>query len=192
MKIHKVHNFPFPTPPDTAQLESAENRLKILGALDSSGALTATGRAMARFPVAPRFGKMLALSHQFDLLPYVILLVAALSVPEVLLETPLEPGAQDNREKWMGIRRAWAGTGNSLLLGDLMVLIRAVGAAEYANSLGKLEKFCEENGLRKKAVLEVRKLRVQLTNEVRVVWRDLEVVVDPQMKPPTDLQVIYH
>ena len=32
---------------------------------------------------------------------------------------------------WMTLRRSWAGTGNSLLLGDAMVLIRAVGAAEY-------------------------------------------------------------
>lgn len=33
MNIDKVINFPFPTPPDTAQLQTAEKQLLILGAL---------------------------------------------------------------------------------------------------------------------------------------------------------------
>lgn len=48
--------------------------------------MTPLGQAVAKYPVLPRFGKMLALSHQFDLLPYTVCLVAALSVQEVLLE----------------------------------------------------------------------------------------------------------
>lgn len=36
MHIDKVVNFPFPTPPDIVQLKSAEKRLTILGALESS------------------------------------------------------------------------------------------------------------------------------------------------------------
>ena len=42
-----------------------------------------------------------------------------------------------------------------------MVLLRAVGACEYA---GCTQDFCRKNGLRLKAMLEVRKLRQQLTN----------------------------
>ena len=42
-----------------------------------------------------------------------------------------------------------------------MVLIRVVGACEYA---GCSEDFCLQNGVRRKAMLEVRKLRQQLTN----------------------------
>ena len=40
---------------------------------------------MACFPVSPRYGKMLSLGHQHDLLPYVVAIVAALSVQEVLV-----------------------------------------------------------------------------------------------------------
>lgn len=69
-----------------------------------------------------------------------------------------------------------------------MVLLRAVGAAEYANSEGKLEQFCEENGLRHKAITEIRKLRVQLSNEININVRDANVTVDPKLPPPTDLQ----
>ena len=45
-----------------------------------------------------------------------------------------------------------------------MVLLRAVGACEYS---GCSEEFCRKNGLRHKAMLEVRKLRQQLTNSGR-------------------------
>ena len=51
--------------------------------------------------------------------------------------------------------------GEGLLLGDLMVLLRAIGACEYA---GCTQDFCRKNGLRLKAMLEIRKLRQQLTN----------------------------
>lgn len=123
-------NFPFPTAPDLLQLKSAEKRLQTLGCLDGKGQVTPLGKTVARFPVLPRFGKMLALSHQHKLLPYVVCLVAGLSVQEVLLETP--PGgvgvvSNEVRKKWAGIRRQWAGTGQSLLLGDPMVLLRAIG-----------------------------------------------------------------
>lgn len=70
------------------QLKTAEERLRILGAIKNEKA-TPLGKVIAKFPVLPRFGKMLALSHQYDLLPYTICLVAALSVQEVLLETPI-------------------------------------------------------------------------------------------------------
>lgn len=42
-----------------------------------------------------------------------------------------------------------------------MVLLRAVGACEYS---GCSEEFCRRNRLRLKAMVEIRKLRQQLTN----------------------------
>lgn len=51
--------------------------------------------------------------------------------------------------------------GHSLLLGDLMVLLKAVGACEYQ---GASPEFCEKHGIRYKAMKEIRKLRAQLTN----------------------------
>lgn len=191
MGIDKVLNFPFPSPPDRVQLEMAEKRLKILGALDGSkdiAKITKLGSSIAAFPVSPRFGKMLALSHQQKLLQYSICMVAALSVQEVLQEVPLA-GEQGNKDsKWRTKRRAWAGSGNSLLLGDPMVLLKAVGAAEYSHSQGKLQEFCEENGLRLKAVQEIRKLRVQLTNDINLNVPNLDISVDPKMEPPTEQQ----
>ena len=49
--------------------------------------ITELGRTMSQFPIAPRYAKMLTLGHQHSLLPYVVTIVAALSVQEVFVET---------------------------------------------------------------------------------------------------------
>lgn len=69
-----------------------------------------------------------------------------------------------------------------------MILLKAVGAAEFAHSQNKLSEFCDENGLRLKAITEIRKLRVQLTNEINLNVPNLNIWVDPNMDPPTDQQ----
>lgn len=195
MNINKVVNFPFPTAPDPLQLKTAETRLLTLGALERSSLyqedtfnakVTPLGRSIAAFPVAPRYGKMLALSHQHNLLQYTICMVAALSVQEVLIEGLNMEGKLKN--KWLQTRRIWAGIGNSLLLGDPMILIKAIGAAEYAGSKGKLISFCEGNGLRHKAIVEIKKLRQQLTNEINLNVPSVNLIIDPSMSPPTDIQ----
>uniref|UniRef100_A0A182QEV2 RNA helicase n=1 Tax=Anopheles farauti TaxID=69004 RepID=A0A182QEV2_9DIPT len=208
MGIDKVVNFPFPSPPDPIQLHMAERRLLQLEALEevilrapetsakvqknqSLTRVTDLGRTMAAFPVAPRFGKILALSHQHALLPYAICLVAALSVQEVLEEVSLSEDGDntENGKRWRQKRKTWAGSGESLLLGDPMILLKAVGAAEHANSKGALVEFCKQNGIRLKAIREIRKLRIQLTNEVNANLLDMNLLVDPDMPPPSATQI---
>jgi HrpA-like RNA helicase len=59
----QVTNFPFPTPPDRAALAAAQACLQALGALDSTGALTDLGRAMAVLPLSPRPSRMILQVH---------------------------------------------------------------------------------------------------------------------------------
>ncbi|KXZ53733.1 hypothetical protein GPECTOR_6g650 [Gonium pectorale] len=60
MGVDKVHNFPFPTPPDPDALRGAHRCLEALCALEpGSGRLTELGRAMAAFPISPRHARML-------------------------------------------------------------------------------------------------------------------------------------
>lgn len=117
--IDKVMNFPYPTPPDKEALVVAEKLLLGLGALEllegkqgpsrpstrpstskqgqeRHTRLTPLGKAMASFPVAPRYGKMLALGHQHNLLQYVVTIVAALSVQEVFSD--LEPPSGQDKD----------------------------------------------------------------------------------------------
>ncbi|XP_069563899.1 probable ATP-dependent RNA helicase DHX37 [Brachyistius frenatus] len=209
LNIDKVVNFPFPTPPSAETLVAAEQLLVSLGALEEppqtarvkdmqraklSCPITPLGRAMASFPVAPRYAKMLALGKQQDCLPYVIAVVAAMTVREIF-EDLNRPGRNEDesskltqcRARLAQMKRLWAGQGASLLLGDLMVMLGAVGACEFA---GCTPKICEDNGLRYKAMVEIRKLRGQLTNAVNAVCPEVGVFVDPKMTPPTAHQVV--
>jgi ATP-dependent RNA helicase DHX37/DHR1 len=107
MNIDQVVNFPFPTPPDRASLAKAEKLLVSLGALSKptisrmiggksmlsieGGRITDLGKAMAGYPVAPRFGKMLVLGDQGDCLPFITAIVACLSVGDPFVhETTLD------------------------------------------------------------------------------------------------------
>ncbi|XP_068461208.1 probable ATP-dependent RNA helicase DHX37 [Clinocottus analis] len=209
LNIEKVVNFPFPTSPSAEALVAAEQLLVSLGALKEprltgsvkemerarlSCPISPLGRAMASFPVSPRYAKMLALGKQQDCLPYVIAVVAAMTVREIFedLDGPASGDVESatlaqRRARMIQMRRLWAGQGASLLLGDLMVMLGAVGACEFA---GCSPKFCEENGLRYKAMLEIRRLRGQLTNAVNAVCPEVGVFVNPKMSPPTAHQVV--
>ena len=196
MSIDKVVNFPFPTPPDATALQSAEKLLLNLSALGEkktvkgnvNAVITPLGRAMAKFPVSPRYAKMLCLGHQENCMEYVIAIVSALTVKEIFADDNDGEAGQitkEDRRKISRLRRTWAGQGDAQKLGDAMVLLRAVGASEYA---GCTEKFCSENGLRHKAMVEIRKLRAQLTNSVNLVNADAKVVLNPRMSPPSPVQ----
>ena len=196
MSIDKVVNFPFPTPPDATALQSAEKLLMNLGALEEkktvkgnvNAVITPLGRAMAKFPVSPGYAKMLCLGHQEGCMEYVIAIVSALTVKEIFADDNDREAGQitkEDRRKISRLRRTWAGQGDAQKLGDAMVLLRAVGASEYA---GCTEKFCSENGLRHKGMVEIRKLRAQLTNSVNLVNADARAVLNPRMSPPSPVQ----
>ncbi|XP_061586057.1 probable ATP-dependent RNA helicase DHX37 [Cololabis saira] len=209
LNIDKVVNFPFPTPPSSEALVAAEELLVSLGALEEpprtgsmreiqraklSCPINPLGRAMASFPVAPRYAKMLSLGKQQDCLPYIIAVVAAMTVREIFedLDRPAHSEDEDakltqRRARLTQLRRLWAGHGTALLLGDLMVMLGAVGACEFA---GCTPKFCEDSGLRYKAMVEIRRLRGQLTNAVNSVCPEVGIFVDPKMTPPTEHQVV--
>ncbi|NXD77212.1 DHX37 helicase, partial [Halcyon senegalensis] len=211
LNIEKVINFPFPTPPPTEALAAAEELLIALGALKEppmtgrlkqqlaaklSCPISPLGRVMATFPVAPRYAKMLALSRQHECLPYTVTIVAAMTVRELFEEFDRRVTVSEEetaklkgkKGRLLQMQKIWAGQGPMQKLGDLMVMLGAVGACEYA---GCTRQFCEENGLRYKAMLEIRRLRGQLTTAVNSVCTDAGLYVDPKMKPPTEAQATY-
>ena len=85
MELHNVVNFPFPSPPDRQGLAKAERLLKSLGALSKDGMITDTGKALTRYPISPRYAKMLAVGHQFKCMALTIILVAALATPNIFI-----------------------------------------------------------------------------------------------------------
>ena len=190
MHILKVVNFPFPSPPGKEGIIEAETELEKLGALVRVGGeakITKIGQAMAQIPLAPRFSKLLVLAMRkaSELLPYVIAVVSALTVPEVLVENAYGEAEDDSKRLKLvrTMKSRWAGEGQSLLLGDLVILLKAVGGAEFS---GMSTRWCESHCLRFKGMKEIRALRRQLTNILNLSFNLPELCMSPKLAPPTE------
>lgn len=173
MNIDNVVNFPFPTRPSIEALVLAEKKLTILGALDDSALRTAKpseinkleyasrptvlGKAMSRFAISARCAKMIVLSPP-ELVPIIVSLVAALTVREIFI-----PNSRLRK-----LQKRWAGHGPCKLLGDYMVMIRAIICAKsLLTETGSIShKKCLARGIRTKAIKEIDKLYRQLIREV--------------------------
>jgi ATP-dependent RNA helicase DHX37/DHR1 len=179
-----VVNFPFPTPPDRESLYKAENLLSYLGALSADGRVTKLGHELSLYPLNPRFARMVAMGVAQNLTAETIALVAALSVPELIVpenklglrEPPKNPDAdafrteQDNleAEERSRARKAYntalAKLSTNAKHSDCIKLSNAVCAYAYEP---KSQEFCDDMFLNAKAMKEASQLRHQLTNIVR-------------------------
>ena len=190
MNIENVINFPFPTQPSVEGLLASEKRLISMGALKQmndklekyrknrkialKSVITGLGKAMSHFPINPRYAKMLALSRQHRLMSYTIAIVSSLTIQEIFVNN-------DKNDRNRMIRSVGA---NGSLLGDIMVLLNSIGAAQYS---GLSQTFCRQNGLRYKAIVETNKLRKQLSSQIKDICDDLTPSLD--MSPPNELQI---
>ncbi|CAF4779957.1 unnamed protein product [Rotaria socialis] len=194
LNIDRLANFPFPTSPDLKAINVAEQLLVQLNALDSKSptkTITELGRRMSAFPINPRYSKMLVIAQENkDILPYVLALVAALSVNEVLTSglVKIQKDSQELCINLDDVRRQWIGQGETLLFGDMMVLLKAVGALDHQNSKNDLS-ICTRYGLRPKAMAEIRKIRRQLTQIVKSILPETATVLDARLLPPSEQQI---
>ncbi|EPQ54490.1 P-loop containing nucleoside triphosphate hydrolase protein [Gloeophyllum trabeum ATCC 11539] len=222
MHIDAVTNFPFPTPPDRIALRKAESLLTHLGALSNSntpatadglnatagGHITELGKAMALFPISPRFSRMLVSGRQHGCLPYVIAIVSALSVGDPFLhedqiandgsdvspeQSPSEPEHStknisevqtSHRRAFFKMQHTHAALGN--FTSDIFKILSVVGAYEYA---GGGHSFCMEHFVRPKAMEEIHKLRSQISNIVQVNFPETHAAFVPNLTPPSTLQI---
>ncbi|GFQ78141.1 probable ATP-dependent RNA helicase DHX37 [Trichonephila clavata] len=197
--IDRVVEFPFPSPPDQEALKAAERRLVILGALQDlqkgarykdlakwefSAKVTPLGKAMSRFPLSPRYAKMLLLSYKHNCISYIVAIVCALTVPDLFLTTSTTTETEDGEEVVKvvqeGIKKI--GTGKSVRLGDVMVFLRAVALFEDSKNTVK---FCMKNGIRYKAMAEIHKMSIQLLREMERAFPDASIPQNMQLSPPS-------
>ncbi len=99
--IENLETFPWLEPPEPAALERAQRLLQELGALDARARLTDTGRAMAAFPVHPRYARMLMAAREAGCVPE-IALIAALTQTRGLLERRPDKRVEVRREDHLG------------------------------------------------------------------------------------------
>lgn len=188
--IDNVANFPFPSPPKIESLLSAEKRLIMLEALKEEtfigkrnrkivrSSITPIGRVMATFPVNPRYSKMLCLSSQSDLMPFTVALISALTVQEIFLQNEDASSAKQNRKS------VFFNNPNCIILGDIMAILSAMGAANFE---GLSQKFCEHYSLRYNAMVEINKLRMQLSQQIKEITGNGNLSLD--LAPPSDAQI---
>ncbi|KAI8960535.1 P-loop containing nucleoside triphosphate hydrolase protein [Daldinia sp. FL1419] len=178
MRLQHVVNFPFPTPPERQSLAKAEKLLQYLSAITESGQATQVGQTMAKFPLPPRFARILLVGHLHDCLPYTVALVAGLSVAEVFIpESQAIPALAVDREhnfrtnqdvaaenqqaqvrrKFNEVHRNFCSLDDS---SDAIKLLQVVG--EFAHD--PTERWCETHFVRFKALQEAQKLRRQITS----------------------------
>jgi ATP-dependent RNA helicase DHX37/DHR1 len=178
-----VVNFPFPTPPDRDNLQKAENLLSYLGALSPEGRVTKLGHELSLYPLNPRFARMLVMGIAQNLAAETIAMVAALSVPELVipenklgLRSPPPQNLEAIRtvtdnveaEERSRLRKAYNAALAKLSINakhsDCIKLNNAICAfAHESNS----QAFCDDMFLNSKAMREASQLRQQLTSIVR-------------------------
>ncbi|KAI0124400.1 P-loop containing nucleoside triphosphate hydrolase protein [Xylariales sp. AK1849] len=179
MRLSNVANFPFPTPISQRSLAKAERLLMYLSAITSDGQATDIGTTMARFPLPPRFARILLIGHLHECLPYTVALVAGLSVAEIFIpESQAVPALSEQddphayrtnddviaetrqkqaRHKYNEVHRNFRDLDDA---SDAIKLLKVVG--EFAHDPS--EEFCESHFVRFKALQETQKLRKQITS----------------------------
>ena len=85
-----LEGFPWLCPPPADALARALDVLAMLGALDADGALTPVGRALARFPLHPRLGRMLLAAGEHACVGRAALWAALIGERDILAR-PLHP-----------------------------------------------------------------------------------------------------
>jgi len=199
-----VVGFPFPTPPDRESLQKAENLLSYLGALTPDGKVTKLGHELSLYPLNPRFARMVAMGVAQNLTAQTIALVAALSVPELMIpenklglrEPVVDPEAirteQDNieAEERSNLRKAYNAAQAKLAINakhsDCIKLSNAVCAYAYESDTNN---FCEDMYLNSKAMNEAAQLRHQLTNIVRAHRPTAISTYNPKLPAPSDRSI---
>ena len=103
LRLGDVADFPFVQPPDERAIRDGMAVLTELGAIeqkpDHDPRLTNVGRTMARLPVDPRIGRMLTAAHELGCLDHVLVIAAALSIPDVRERPAERRGAADEAHR---------------------------------------------------------------------------------------------
>jgi ATP-dependent helicase HrpA len=159
-----VDEFPFPDPPDTRLINDGYRLLQELEAVDAGRHATELGRQVARIPVDPQLGRMLAEARRFGALDELLTLVAVLSIQDPR-ERPADARAAADE------RHAAFANARSEFIG-LLNLWRAWQEVRAGRSSSQARRWCRDNFLSAARMREWEELRAQLADLVgEFDWR---------------------
>lgn len=149
--IHAMH-FDFIDKPPKEAILTAFDQLKQLGAIEDTDTinLTLLGRKMSKFPLDPRFSKILLSSQQYGCLEEALTVIAILSSESILL------CPYSRREQVQNIRQKFCSA-----YGDHITLLNVY--REF-NNVGQNNKrsWCHEHFINMRNILHAREVRMQL------------------------------
>lgn len=99
--IEDLDTFPWFEKPDARALEKSLELLRDLGALDAAGTLTPLGAAMARFPLHPRYARMMLAARPLGCLTQIAFIAAMAQGRDVMLDLA-ERRRDEEREELLG------------------------------------------------------------------------------------------
>ncbi len=115
LNLGDVVNFPFIDPPNARLIADGYQLLAELHALDEQGALTKTGRQLAKLPLDPRIARILLAAEQQRCVREILVIASALSVQDPR-DRPMERAQAadekhklfaDERSDFMGWLKLW-------------------------------------------------------------------------------------
>src|SRR6478609_11997416 len=171
LDLGEVEDFPFLDPPDARSIRDGVTLLRELGAFDGAGALTNTGRRLAKIPVDPRLGRMLLQADTEGCVREVLVLTAALSIPD-----PRERPA--DREEAARQKHARFADERSDFISYLN-LWRYLRDQRKERSGNSFRRMCRKEFLH---YLRIREWQ-DLTGQLRSIARDLGIVESKDPEP---------
>lgn len=149
--VHMVY-FDFMDKPHKESVLSAFEQIKLLGAIESvdSDELTSLGKKMAKFPLDPRFSKILLSAPSYGCLQEALTIVALLSGESILLNpVSKREEAQQVRQKF------YTGYGDHITLLNIYRKFDSVGQKNKKT-------WCHEHYINMRNIIYAREVRNQL------------------------------
>lgn len=147
--ITDLINFEFIDPPSSDTLIKSLELLYALGALNSKGELTKTGRTMAEFPINPMFAKCLISSSKYGITNEILSIIAMLGESASLFYRPKDKREQaDKRKETFHVE-----DGDHLTLLNIWVQWSDTG---FSNQ------WCQDNFIQYKTLKRSKEVREQL------------------------------
>ncbi|KAF7287145.1 hypothetical protein GWI33_002518 [Rhynchophorus ferrugineus] len=149
--IHMLH-FDFLDKPSNESIETAFEQLKLLGAIEDTDsiALTSLGKKMSKFPLDPRFSRILLSADKYGCLEEALTVVSLLSSESILLNPP------SKREEALDARQKFnSGYGDHLTLLNVYREFENIGQ-------NNRKTWCHEHFIHMRNILYVREVRSQL------------------------------
>ncbi|MCX7179981.1 MAG: ATP-dependent RNA helicase HrpA, partial [Proteobacteria bacterium] len=115
LRLGDVEDFPFLQAPQAKMVADGYQLLGELGAVDEARELTRTGQELAKLPLDPKIGRMILAARNHQALAEVLVIAAALSVPDAR-ERPAEKSAsadqahaqwKDEKSEFLSYLKLW-------------------------------------------------------------------------------------